>query len=254
MAIAFTHEVSPNIAKGEVTFIERNPINYELALQQHNAYCQAIENCGVCVQRLAVNLAFPDSCFIEDNAIVVDEVAIVTSMGSSSRQDEPKAIAPELAKYKEIVRLELPAKIEGGDVLRIGKKLYVGISGRTNIKGANELAGILKPWNYEVTPVKFKDCLHLKTACTAIDEQTLLINPQWIVPETFSEYKLLFVPEDECWAANTLRVKDTIFLQDRFPKTHELVKKHHESIKILDISEFQKVEAGLSCLSIIFDM
>jgi dimethylargininase len=251
MLVALTHTVSPNITNGEVTFIDRQVVSYDLALQQHDAYCNALENCGAEVKKLSVNLDSPDSCFIEDTAIVVDEVAIITSMGSSSRQQEPETIALELAQYREIVRVKLPATLEGGDVLQIGRRLYVGVSGRTNIQGFQELAQILKPWGYEVIPVELKNCLHLKTACTAISEEMILLNPQWVASETFADYKVLLVPKEEGWAANTIRVGDRVFLQHGFPQTLELVNKHHNSIEILDISEFRKVEAGLSCLSII---
>lgn len=253
MLVALTHTVSPNITNGEVTFIDRQAVSYDLALQQHDAYCNALKNCGAKVKRLSINLDSPDSCFIEDTAIVVDEVVIITSMGSSSRQHEPRTIASELAQYKETVRVEFPATIEGGDVLRIGRRLYVGVSGRTNIQGFHKLARILKLWKYEVIPVELKNCLHLKTACTAIDEETVLLNPQWVEPETFADYKVLSVPEEEGWAANTIRIGDKLFLQHGFPQTLELVEKHHDSIEVLDISEFRKVEAGLSCLSIILE-
>lgn len=249
MPIVLTHAVSPNIADGDVTFIDRQPVNYELALQQHDAYCNALKNCGAEVKRLSVN-PNPDSCFIEDTGIVVDEVAIITSMGNPSRQHEPKAIAPELAHYREIVRIELPATIEGGDVLQIGRRLYVGLSSRTNRQGFDQLAQILKRWNYDVIAVELNHCLHLKTACTAIDQETVLLNPAWVAPEAFADYKVLAVPPEERWAANTIRVADTVFLQHGFPQTLELVKTHHHPVKILDISEFRKVEAGLSCLSI----
>lgn len=252
MLIALTHTVSPKITEGEVTFIDRQTVSYDLALQQHDAYCKALKDCGAEVKKLSVNLDYPDSCFIEDTAIVLDEIAIITSMGIASRQREPEAIIPELAQYREIIHIELPAKIEGGDVLQVGRRLYVGVSRRTNIQGCHQLARILKQWNYEVVPVELKNCLHLKTACTAIDEETILLNPRWVAPETFSDYKVLSIPEEEKWAANTIRIKNTILLQHGFPRTFELLDKNHNSLEILDISEFRKLEAGLSCLSIIF--
>ena len=251
MLIALTHTVSPSLAEGEVTFIDRQTVDYELALQQHATYCNALEKCGVEVKRLSVNPDSPDSCFIEDTAIVVDEVIIVTTIGSPARQHESRNVAPELARYGEIIHIQLPATIDGGDVLRIGRRLYVGVSGRTNSQGFHELAQILQQWNYEVIPVELKSCLHLKTACTAINEETVLLNPHWVAPEVFSDYNVLSVPEEEGWAANTIRVGNTVFLQYGFPETLKLVEKYHDSIVTLDISEFRKVEAGLSCLSII---
>jgi len=252
MLIALTHTVSPSLAEGEVTFIDREPVDYDLALQQHAAYCNALEQCGVEVKRLSVNPDSPDSCFIEDTAIVVDEAIIATNIGSPTRQHESKNVALELARYREIIRIQPPATIDGGDVLRVGRRIYVRVSGRTNDQGFHELAQILQPWNYEVIPVELKNCLHLKTACTAIDDETILLNPHWVAPEVFSDYKVLSVPEEEGWAANTIRVGGTVLLQRGFPQTLQIVEKYHDSIATLDISEFRKVEAGLSCLSIIF--
>lgn len=253
MLIALTHTVSPNVSNGEVTFIDRQPVNYDLALQQHDAYCNALENCGAQVKKISVNPDSPDACFIEDTAIVVDEVAIITNIGSASRQHESKNVAPELACYRETIYIEPPATIDGGDVLRIGRRLYVGVSGRTNIQGFHELARILQRWKYEVIPVELENCLHLKSACTAIDEETVLLNPQWVAPEVFSVYNVLLVPEDEGWAANTIRIGNKVFLQHGFIQTLALVEKCHDSVATLDISEFRKVEAGLSCLSIILE-
>lgn len=252
MLIALTHTVSPNIMNGEVTFIDRKAVNYDLAVQQHDIYCQALSDCGAEVKKLSVNLNSPDSCFVEDTAIIFDEVAIITSMGISSRQHESKTIAPELDRYREIIHIELPAIIEGGDVLQIGRRVYVGLSRRTNIQGVHKLAQILKQWDYEIIPVELKNCLHLKTACTAISEEIILLNPQWVEPETFSDYKVLSVPKEEMWAANTIRVGDRILLQHGFPRTLELVSRNHNALEILNISEFSKIEAGLSCLSLIF--
>lgn len=252
MLIALTHTVSPDIANGEVTFIDRQPVDYDLALQQHAAYCDALKECGAEVKTLSVNLDSPDACFIEDTAIVVDEAIIITSMGSPARRHESKNVAPELARYRETVHIQLPATVDGGDVLQIGRRFYVGVSRRTNLQGFHELAQILQQWNYEVIPVELKGCLHLKTACTAIDQETVLLNPHWITPEIFSDYKVLSVPVEEGWAANTIQVGNKVFLQQGFPRTLELVEKYHDSIATLDISEFRKVEAGLSCLSIIF--
>lgn len=141
MLVGFTRAVSPKFASCEVTYIERVPINYELAVQQHDRYCEVLRKCGVVVKQLSA-LSYPDSCFVEDTAIVIDELAIITSMGSASRRGETVAIEPELAKYREIVQIQLPATIEGGDVLQVGKKLFVGLSSRTNAEGIKELARI----------------------------------------------------------------------------------------------------------------
>jgi len=252
MLIGITHTVSPKIRDCEITFIERQPIDYELALRQHDEYCAPLSRCGVEIKRLSINLDYPDSCFVEDTAIVVDELAVITSPGAESRRGETAAIKSELAKYKETVSISLPATIDGGDVLRVEKELFVGLSNRTNAQGIEELARILKPFDYRVYPVKLTDCLHLKSAVTALNDETLIINPHWIDLEPFKKFRLLYTPEDEPWAANSLCVGNRIFLQAGFPRMAEIVQKLHEDIEILNISEFQKAEAALTCLSIIF--
>jgi dimethylargininase len=183
---------------------------------------------------------------------VLDELAVITRLGAESRRAETPAIAQALAQYRELVYLRPPATLEGGDVLRLGKKLYVGLSRRTNAEGIGALAALLKPYGYEVIPVRVNGCLHLKTACTALDEETLLLNRVYVAPETFKGYKLLFVPESEPLAANTLRLGETILLAAGFPATLELVARQQPLVETLDISEFQKMEAGLTCLSLLF--
>ena len=252
MMLALTHAVPTNVTRAQTTFIKRKPINKALAERQHDAYCQALERHGFKVKKLSANAAHPDACFVEDTAVVVDELAIITSMGAESRRDEPQAIAAELALHRELAHLKPPAKLEGGDVLRVGKKLYVGLSGRTNAEGVVALTQILKPRGYKVVPVEVNGCLHLKTACTALDDEMLLLNPHCVAPEMFKGCKLLYVPESELLAANTLRLGEVVLLAAGFLETLELVGRHHPQVETLDISEFQKMEAGLTCMSILF--
>src|SRR5256714_12181706 len=143
MLRAITHKISPRIAECEITFIDRSPINLRLAVRQHDDYCDVLNKLGVIVKKLSENESYPDSCFVEDTAIVVDELAIICSMGVSSRRGETRLIERELSKYREIAHISLPATIEGGDVLRIGKKVFIGQSSRTNLEGVAELAKIL---------------------------------------------------------------------------------------------------------------
>lgn len=247
MLIALTNAVSPEIVAvyGEVDF--------ELAVRQQDEYCAALARGGARVERLAVNSLYPDGCFIEDTAIVVDEVAVVTNMTAEWRRGEPGAVEQVLAGYRDVARLSGAATIDGGDVLRVGRELFVGLSSRTNRRAAEELKRILGPFGYEVTPVDVKGCLHLKTACTALDERTLLVNPAWVKTEPFGGFELLAVPEDEPLAANTLRVNDTLFLQAGYPKTLELVRERHERTEVLETSEFAKADGSLTCLSLIFE-
>ena len=250
--IALTHVVSPNINRCELTYQDRSPIDFNLATEQHRKYCQVLSDCGLRIIELSVNRAFPDSTFIEDTAVVFDEIAILASMGTASRRGEVAGIELALGNYREIASIELPATLEGGDVLSISRKAFVGITPRTNAAGVKSVGNILEPLGYEVIPVKVKGCLHLKTACTAIDDHTLLVNPHCLDPRRLQGFRLIFVSEDEPGAANCLVLNGTIYLHAGFVKTHETLKELGFSVDTVDISELLKAEAGLTCSSIIF--
>jgi dimethylargininase len=253
MLRALTHKISSRIAECEVTFIDRSPIDLEVAVRQHDDYCAVLRGLGVIVSALSENESYPDACFVEDTAIVVEELAIICSMGVPSRRGETGLIERELSKYRELARISLPATIEGGDVLRIGKKIFIGRSSRTNLEGIEELKRILEPYGYRVLPVRTKGSLHLKSACTAIDEETLFVNPEWVELDAFKGFKLAYTPAEEPWSANILRVGATVCVQAGFPKALELIRRVARKVEIIDISELRKAEAGLTCSSIIFE-
>ena len=253
MLLALTHVVSPKIAECELAFLERSPIDYSLAVQQHLGYCRLLSDCGLQVIELTVNRSYPDSTFIEDTAVVFDELAVVASMGTESRRGEVSAIETELAKYRETTRIELPATLEGGDVLRLGRKVFVGISPRTSLEGVESLKQILEPLNYEVIPVKVTGCLHLKSACTTIDECTLLANPHWLELEPFGDFQIIRLAEEEPGAANCLSIQGTLVMHVGFSKTIACLQDLGFAVKTVDISELLKAEAGLTCKSIIFE-
>lgn len=253
MLLALTHVVSPNIADCELTFLERSRIDYTLAAQQHRDYCRLLSKCGLQVIELSVNSGYPDSTFIEDTAVVFDELAIIASMGTESRRGEISGVEAELAKYRDITRIELPATLEGGDVVRVGGKVFAGISPRTNSKGIESLKQILEPMGYEVIPVKVKCCLHLKSACTAIDDHTLLVNPRWLDLEPFADFRIISAAEQEPWAANCLPINDTLYMHVGYAKTGECLQNLGFAMETIDISELLKAEAGLTCSSIIFE-
>src|SRR5262249_28856941 len=153
-----------------------------------------------------------DCAFVEDTAVVLDEVAVLASMGTASRRAEPAAIEPELRKYREVRRVEAPATLEGGDVLRVGRTLLVGLSSRTNQAGIDALGETARPFGYGVVPVPVQGCLHLKTACTALDDRRLLVNPAWLDVQTLQGFDLVHVPEAEPWGANVARVGTSVCL------------------------------------------
>jgi dimethylargininase len=252
MLRAITHAVSPRIADCELTFIDRSPIDFDLAVRQHDNYCRMLEKLGVAVERLSENESYPDSCFVEDTAVVVDELAVICSMGVESRRGETRLIERELSRYRKTVRINLPATIEGGDVLRAGKKMFVGLSSRTNEQGLEELSKLLRPYGYTVAPVRTKASLHLKSTCTAIDDETLFVNPEWVELDALNGFNLVHTPDAEPHSANVLRVGPAVCVQAGFPRAAELISRIVGRVEVVDTSELRKAEAGLTCSSIIF--
>jgi dimethylargininase len=253
MQIALTHAVTPALENCQLTYINREPIDIARASQQHAEYRAALTRAGLSVQLLSENAEHPDACFVEDTAIVLDEFAIITNMGTPSRQGEQAIIAKTLSSYRELQYIPLDATVEGGDILRIGKRIFVGSSKRTNMPAVLQLSRLLEPLGYDLKIIDVEHCLHLKTACSTIDDETILINPHWLDIDKFKGFRLIHVPESEPWAANCLRVNETLFVSAQSPQTAELIQKYHPKVEIIDISEFQKAEAGLTCLSIIFN-
>lgn len=253
MLRAITHKVSSRVEECELTFLDRSPIDLQLAMRQHDDYCATLRRLGAVVEILSENEAYPDSCFVEDTSVVVDELAIICSLGVSSRRGETRLIERELSKYRETVHISLPAMIEGGDVLRVRKKVFVGQSRRTNLDGIEELARILEPRGYEIIPVKTKGSLHLKSACTAINDETLFVNSDCIELDALRGFNLVYTPAGEARSANVMRVGDTVCVQAGFPRAVELIKGMGERVEIINTSELGKAEAGLTCSSIIFE-
>lgn len=249
---ALTHGVSPRLADCELSFAPRRPINLALAALQHDEYCAALARLGARVERLTGNEALADACFVEDAAVVVDELAVVCSMGVASRRGETALVERALARHRPLARIELPAMIEGGDVLRVRRTLFVGLSRRTNEQGAAALARHVVPLGYRVVPVVTHGSLHLKTACTALDDETLLVNRRWVDTSALEGYRLIDVPPDEPWSANVLRIGAAVCVAADCPRAAEAVGGIVARVVPIDISELRKAEAGLTCSSIVF--
>ncbi|UCH09974.1 MAG: dimethylargininase [Fidelibacterota bacterium] len=252
MKLALTHAIPPKINDCQLTHLERQPIDLKLAEEQHAAYCDTLRSRGLKVIELDVNTDYPDGLFVEDIAVVLDELAIMANPGAETRRGEVPGIEMELAKYRDISRIEAPATLDGGDVLVVGKRVFVGLSIRTNRMGAGALQRILKPLGYQVHTVRVKGVLHLKSAITAIDEATLLCNPHFIDSAPFANFRLVTVAANEPWAANALPVGGIVLLADGFPFTAEKVTRLGYRVQLVDIREIQKAEGGLTCSSIIF--
>lgn len=252
-SLALTHVPSPSLSECELTFRPASPIDFRLACRQHAGYGDALRELGVEVRTLDVNSRFPDGVFIEDTAIVLDEVAIVTTMGTAARRGELPAILPILAEHRQVERLEPPATIEGGDVLRVGRRLLVGVSRRTNAAAVDALCQLTTRYGYETVAVPVHGCLHLKTACTALPDGRLLVNLRWIdgdsLPTCTGRIQL---PEEEPWAANVVCIGDRVLASRSHPRTTALLERLGFLVRGVDISEFEKAEGGVTCLSLLF--
>jgi dimethylargininase len=253
MLTALTRAVSSRINECELTFIERQPIDIERAVRQHKNYQQLLKSLGLSVVELPADDNCPDCCFLEDTALVLDELAIATRPGSDARRAEGAGVLPTIAKHRNIVNVEAPATLEAGDVLRIGGDLFIGITRRTNPEGIEFVRKQVSPHGYKVHGIAVPGALHLKSVCTAVNERTILADPSRIDIEPFAGYELIEVPAEEWMAANVLLVNGTVCMHEGFHKTLALLRERQVRVRTVDISEFLKAEAGLTCLSIIFD-
>jgi dimethylargininase len=250
--LAITHLPSPHLERGERTYVGNEEIDTRLALRQHEKYCDALRACGAEVLMLDTNRNHPDCVFVEDTAIVLDEVAVMMSMGAASRRGEPAGIEAALRPYREIRRVTLPATIDGGDVVRAGRSLFVGESPRTNAAGINQLREVVRPYGYSVTGVPVLQCLHLKTACSALPDGRFLVNADWIDVSPLPPDALLSVPTNEPWAGDVLVIDTTIIASDAFPETLRLLEGAGFGVMPVAVSEFAKAEGGVTCLSLVF--
>ena len=250
--IAITRKPSPLIETGERTHIGRDPIDFKNALAQHDAYRAALGELGAAVKRLDDGDDFADGVFVEDTALVLDEMAIMMRPGAESRRKEVDGIARELAKHRELVRVEPPATIDGGDIVVTGRRILVGRSARTNGAGVEALKELTRACGYVVRPVRMTGCLHLKSGCTALPDGRLLINRDWIDTRDLSGFDLVDIPQEEPWAGDVAFVGDTVIEAAAFPKTIETLRAAGYPVRPVDVSEFAKAEGGVTCMSLIF--
>ena len=254
MRLALTREISPSITRCELTHLERTPIDFNRALDEHAEYEDVLRNLGCTIERLPAGGDFPDSVFIEDTAIVLDEVAVLTRPGAESRRGEVNGVADALGKYRPCFSIDAPGTLDGGDVLLIGKQLFVGVGSRTNAEGVAQLRAILASLRYTVTPVKYRGCLHLKSAATQVGPDLVLINPEWVDAGVFGRLRAIDVDPSEPHAANALRVDKTVIHPAEFPRTRERMKKMGVNVRQVPAGELAKAEGGVTCCSLIFDV
>ena len=253
MLTAITREVSSSINSCELSFHARQPIDVAKAIAQHKAYQDCLAELGVRIVSLPAEPELPDAVFVEDPVVVVDEVAVISIMGAPSRRPEARTLTDALSRYRPLKFLREPATLDGGDVVRIGRRVFAGLSQRTNREGVSQLRDLLQAFDYEVQPVEVRGCLHLKSACSYIGNDTVLINRAWIDAERFRGFKLLDVPDEEPAAANALLVNDVVIIAASFPKTRALLEQRGFCVRTIDLSELQKAEAGVTCTSLIFN-
>lgn len=249
--LAITRGVSPDFARCELTHLTRMPIDARLAATQHAAYEQALERLGCAVERIPAGDNMPDSVFIEDAAIVLDEVAILMRPGAGSRRAEVPAVADALRPHRSLLAVEAPGTADGGDVMVVGRAVFVGASSRTNLAGIGQLREIVAPLGYALHPVAVQGCLHLKSAVTALDDETLLINRAWAREDDFRGFALVDVDPSEPTAANVVRVGRRVLHSAAFPRTTERIAKRGYDVTTVDVSEIAKAEGAVTCCSLI---
>ncbi len=250
-SVAFVRPVSPSLGECELTFVAREPIDVTRADTQHAAYCQALAETGARIVYMAAEPDLPDAVFVEDTAVALDDLIVVTRPGSRIRQDEIVTAASALAAHRPVSLIREPGTLDGGDVLRVGRDLFVGITARTNRAGFDQIAAVAARTGMRATAVPVQGVLHLKTAVTALDEGALIMRGGCVDREVFAAYEVIDAEPGEPEGANVLSVNGRVFVAASAPRTRDLIARRGYDVAALDISEFEKAEAGLSCLSIL---
>ncbi len=252
MLNAVTRAVSPSLGRCELSHIERASIDVALARTQHQGYLRALESVGCHVLTLPAEPELPDSVFVEDTAIVLDELAVLTRPGAPSRRSEVAAVADLLRQHRPLETIEVPATLDGGDVLRIGRTLYVGQSARSNPEGIEQLREVLAAYGYVVEGVATRDCLHLKSAITALSDDSVLLQPAWVDRERFAGFRIIEIDPVEAHAANVLRIGEALIMPAGFPRTLQRLLDAGFQVIAVDMSELQKAEGAVTCCSLVF--
>jgi dimethylargininase len=251
--LVVTREPSPRLAEAERTYREPEPVDVELARRQHRDFEEALRGLGMRVVEAPAAPASPDGAFVEDVAVVLEEVAVLARPGLPGRRREVGPVGRMLAEMKPVRRIEAPATLEGGDVLRVDRDVWVGVSPRTNARGAAQLQSLLAEFGYSVHTVPVRGAVHLKTACTHVGRKTVLCNPEWVDTGSLEALWKIRVDDDEPWAANTLLAGETVVMPEGFPRTADRLRESGRPVVEVDVSEFQKAEGGVSCLALVVD-
>jgi len=253
MTVAITRDVSPRFAECELTHLERVPIDVGLAQVQHQNYIHALRALHCRVIELHAESDLPDSVFVEDTAVILPEAAIITRPGANSRKPETASVAEALRPFRELIFIEAPAELDGGDVLVLDKDIYVGLSTRSDRLAVRQMQSRLRKYSYRVQGVELRDCLHLKSAVTRLNAGTLLIHRDWVDARPFENYKLIDIAPTEPFAANILMIGETGIYPTSFPRTQEILSTHGIQLITVDVSELAKAEGAVTCCSLIVD-
>jgi dimethylargininase len=248
---AFTRPVPDSINRCVLTHVERVEIDVGRARLQHEGYERGLAQIGCVVHPVSAAHDMPDSVFIEDTAVVFDEIAVISRPGVASRQHETDAVAAALAPYRRLAAICAPATLDGGDVLQVGHDVYVGISGRTNTAGVRQLAEMAGPFGYRIHPVETRGCLHLKSAVTSVGENVIVVNPDWVDASRFGGRKAIAVDPDEPFAANVVHAGNAVLCSAASPKTGVRLQRFGLEVSLVDLSELNKAEGALTCCSLI---
>ena len=249
--LALTRDVSPAMADCELTHLPRLPIDVALAASQHAAYERALESLGCTVHRLSATSAMPDAVFIEDTAVVLDEIAIITRPGAESRRQETTDVEEWLKHRVLLARIEPPGTMDGGDVLVVGRHVFVGATARTNADAVDQFRRIVEYFGYRMTEVEVRGCLHLKSAVTSVGDDVLLVNRAWVPDRAFDGYELVDVHPQERAAANVVRLGSRLLSSAAFPWTVERLRARGADVTTVDVSELAKAEGAVTCCSLI---
>jgi dimethylargininase len=251
--LALVREVSAQLAHCELSFLERDPIDLERARAQHRAYTTALTELGCRLEWLAPLAGHADGVFVEDTAVLVPELAVITRPGIESRRGETASTAAALGRYRTLAQVTVPGSLEGGDVLQIGRRFFVGATARSNPEGTAQLRQLLEPFGYEVESVPLTGCLHLKSAVTFIPPRTVLVNPEWLDPARFPSVRVITVDEREPYGANTLTIAGTTLVSSAYPLTRHRLQQAGVHTRALEVSELHKAEAALTCMSLLLE-
>jgi dimethylargininase len=250
--IAIVRPPTPALTRCELTHLDREPIDFDQALAQHARYVEALSALGAKVVVLPAEPDLPDAVFVEDVAIVLDELAVMTHPGAESRRAEVASVAKRLEAYRPLAWMTAPGTLDGGDVLTIDHTLYVGQSSRTNQAGIEQLRAIVLRHGYVVRAVTVGGCLHLKSAASHLGRGALLANTEWVDSAAFDVHEVIEVDAAEPRGANTFRVGNSLVMSDAYPRTAKRLHARGYQVRPVPLSELHKAEAGGSCMSLVF--